>query len=264
MRPRQWVLPFIFAISTVPAHAGIEDPLAGARLLYNQRKFEAAVSAAERVHLDPSRADSADLVAARSYLERFRSSGASDDLTNARERLRRLNPDRFGPLERAEFIVGLGEALYFDQSFGAAATIFASALDAPDVLTMEARDRVLDWWASASDRECRPRADVDRQSTYERIHARMEKEIAAYPGSTTAAYWLAASAAGKGDSQAAWDAAEAGWARAPLTTDGGMVLRADLDRLVLRAIVPERARLLAQSPDALRLEWERFKEKWKR
>src|SRR5947207_14372070 len=106
MRPRQWVLPCIIALSTIPLHAGVEAPLAGARLLYKQHKFEAAVSAAERAHLDPSRADSADLVAARAYLERFRSSGASDDLTNARERLRRLNPDRFGPLERAEFIVG--------------------------------------------------------------------------------------------------------------------------------------------------------------
>jgi hypothetical protein len=42
------------------------------------------------------------------------------------------------------------------------------------------------------------------------------------------------------------------------------MLRADLDRLVLRAIVPERARALAQPPEALRLEWERFKDKWKK
>jgi hypothetical protein len=39
-------------------------------------------------------------------------------------------------------------------------------------------------------------------------------------------------------------------------------LRADLDQLVLCALVPERARVLSQSPDVLRLEWEQFKERW--
>ena len=92
----------------------------------------------------------------------------------------------------------------------------------------------------------------------------MHDELSAHPGSATASYWLAAASVGKGDAQAAWDAAEAGWVRAPLASDRGTTLRADLDRLVLRAIVPERARALAQPPDALRLEWERFKDKWKK
>ena len=50
--------------------------------------------------------------------------------------------------------------------------------------------------------------------------------------------------------------------RAPLASERGADLRDDLDRLVLRALVPERARLLGQSPDLVRLEWERFKERW--
>ena len=75
------------------------------------------------------RADSADLIAARAYLERFRASGESDDLTNARERLRRIDPQRVWPLrERVEFIVGLGETLYFEESLGAAADVFESVL----------------------------------------------------------------------------------------------------------------------------------------
>src|SRR5262245_45224317 len=65
-----------------------DDPLAKARALYNARQFEAAVNAAEQARMVPSRANAADLVAARAYLERFRDSGASDDLTNARERFR--------------------------------------------------------------------------------------------------------------------------------------------------------------------------------
>ena len=68
--------------------------------------------------------------------------------------------------------------------------------------------------------------------------------------------------AAQGDLQAAWDAAEAGWVRASLATDRGAALRADLDRLMLVAIVPERARALAQPADTLRLDWERFKERW--
>ena len=133
------------------------DPLAGARMLYNQRKFDAAVNAAERARLIPALADSADLIAARAYLERFRESAASDDLANARDRLRRLNPRRFAPRERLEFIVGLGETLYFDESYGAAADVFESVLDAADACRRDARERVLDWWASALDRDARPR-----------------------------------------------------------------------------------------------------------
>ena len=51
--------------------------------------------------------------------------------------------------------------------------------------------------------------------------------------------------------------------RARLASDKGEALRADLDRLVLRAIVPERARATAQPPDMLRAEWEHFKESWR-
>ena len=79
-----------------------DDPLAHARLLYNQRQYEAAVRAAEQARMTPARADAADLVAARAYLERFRETAASDDLTNARDRLRRLDPQKLGPRERAE------------------------------------------------------------------------------------------------------------------------------------------------------------------
>jgi hypothetical protein len=50
--------------------------------------------------------------------------------------------------------------------------------------------------------------------------------------------------------------------RAPLTSDRGVTLRADIDRLVLRAIVPDRAKVTAQTPDSLRQQWEQFKERW--
>jgi len=241
-----------------------DDPLARARLLYNQRQFEEAVTLAEEARLTPARADAADLVAARAYLERYRASLESDDLTNARDRLRRIDPQHFSPRERMEYVVGLGETLYFDGAFGAAATVFDSVLQSHDAASADARERVLDWWATALDREAKPRPEMDRQTAYVRIRARMEEELAVRPTSGTAAYWLAAAARTQGDHQAAWDFAQAGWVRSALAGEHGAALRADLDRLVLRGIVPDRARATAQSPEALRAQWELFKERWKK
>jgi hypothetical protein len=242
--------------------AAIKDPIARARALYNEGRFDAAIAAADTARTVASFAPSADLIAARAYLERFRASGVADDLTSARDRLRRLEPQRLGARERIEFLVGVGQTLFFDEAFGAAADVFASVLARDGSLAPDARERVLDWWASARDREARPRSDLERQAVYQRIRDRMSEELAGHPGSASAAYWLSAAARGQGDLQAAWDAAEAGWVRAGLAADRGEALRADLDRLVLRGIVPDRARALAQPPEVLRQEWERFKERW--
>src|ERR671939_692890 len=87
----------VLVLMAGPGASAADDPLSRARVLYNQKQFEAAVNAAEQARLMPARADAADLVAARAYLERYRQSAASDDLTNARERLRRLDPQRFAP-----------------------------------------------------------------------------------------------------------------------------------------------------------------------
>jgi hypothetical protein len=92
----------------------------------------------------------------------------------------------------------------------------------------------------------------------------MRAELGVNPASATAGYWLSAAARGQGDLQAAWDAAQAAWVRAPLAPDHGAAVRGDLDTLVQRAIVPERARALAQPPDAMRQEWENFKARWER
>jgi hypothetical protein len=255
----------LLVASALPsAAAEPRDPLARARILYNQRQFEAAVSAADEVHGNPDRADSADLIAARAYLERFRETESPDDLTHARERLRRITAERFTPRERIEFIIGLGQTLFLDGAPGAAAAVFDTVLAAQDGLPGGARERVLDWWASALDRDARPRSDLDRQAVYQKVRDRMAKELEDNPASATATYWSAAAARGQGDLHAAWDAVQAGWVRALLAADQGVELRADLDQLVQRAIIPERARILAQSPDTLRLEWERFKERWNR
>jgi hypothetical protein len=264
MRAICGVMGLLILAATPLKAADPKDPLERARTLYNLGQFDAALAAAEEGGRLPARQDSADLIAARAFLERFRETAAPEDLTNARERLRRLNPERLGAAERVEYIVGLGEALFFGESAGAAAEVFDSVLARREDLLPEARERVLDWWASAVDREVRPRPDIERQDVYRKLRERMQAELGANPASTVASYWLAAAAWAQGDLQAAWDAAQAGWVRAPLTSDRGVTLRGELDRLVQRGIAPARAKVLAQPPDAVRLDWESFKERWNR
>jgi tetratricopeptide (TPR) repeat protein len=264
MRRLGAIVGFLFAFAAVGLAREERDELTRARTLYNQRQFEAAIASAEQARQVPARADSADLIAARAYLELYRERAQAEDLERARERLRRLDPQRFGAHERVEYIVGLGETLYFDGSFGAAAGVFDSVLEGPTSLTPEEHERVLDWWASALDRDARPRTEFDRQAVYQRIRERMQSELSMVPTSAAASYWISMAARGHGDLQGAWEAVQAGWVRAPMAGDRAPALRADLDRLVLTALVPERARALGQPPETLREEWERFKSRWAR
>jgi hypothetical protein len=267
--PVHRALTLLFVVLAAPTLAADppKDPLARARVFYNERLFSEAIAAAEEARGAPERADSADLVAARAYLERYRVSAAEDDLAQARIRLGRIDPKGFNVRERAELIVGLGQALYYDGAPGAAADVFASVLDAPSdpgAAGFDGRERVLDWWASSLDRDAQPRPDIERQTIYQKVRDRMRSELGWNPASAVAGYWLSAAARGQGDLQAAWDAAQAAWVRAPLAPDHGAAVRGDLDRLVTRAIAPERARALAQPPEAIREEWEKFKAKWEK
>ena len=266
MRRAAWLLLPLLIAAVVPAPAADEpqDPLTRARVLYNQRDFDEAIVAAEEAYEVPGQTDAADLVAARAYLERYRASAASDDLARARERLRRINPERFGVRERVELSIGLGTALYFEGSPVAAAGVFDAVLENGNDLERVSREGILDWWASSLDRDARSRPDSERQGVYKKLADRMHVEIGANPDSTVAAYWLAAAAAGQGDWEAAWDAAQAAWVRAPLMSDHGVVLRADVDSLIRHTIVPGRAKARTEPPDILLAEWESFKEKWTR
>ena len=253
----------VLALPGAARAADDRSPLARARQLYNMRDFDAAIVAADEARKAPERADSADLIAARALLERFRASAVADDLEQARQRLRHLAPERLADRERLEYVIGLGEALYLDQSPGAAAAVFDSVL-ASDASLLDGRDLVLDWWASAVEEDARPRTEFERQALYQTVRARMREELARRPASATAAYWAIAAARGQGDLQGAWDAAQAGWVRAPLAPDHGAALRGDIDRLVQRAIIPERARAIGQPAESIREVWEAFKERWNR
>jgi hypothetical protein len=244
------------------------DALADARRLYNLGNYEAAERAAQQAVEQPSSANAARVVLGRIQLERYRAAREESHLTDARTALRAVDPRLLDDRERLEWTIGLAEALYLEDKFGAAAELFAPLIDASAALGPVAHDRVLDWWATALDRRA-SQSPADRAAIYDRIVERMTLELSKDPGSLPAGYWIVAAARGRGDLERAWQAALAGWLRAPLGRDRGSALRGDLDRLVVQAIIPDRiARLgLRDSTQALAGmlgEWEAFKATWGR
>ena len=151
------------------------DPLADARRLYNQGQYDDAERAARDALRIPASADGARVVLGRIHLERYRRSSAPADLADATPRSRAVDPRRLEPRERIELPVGLAEALYLEDRFGPAAELFESALDASATLGPEAHGRVLDWWATALDRQAQTRPSAERAELYARIVARMER-----------------------------------------------------------------------------------------
>jgi hypothetical protein len=241
----------------------------GARQLYNLGKYDEAVKVAARLRADPAAHDAASLVLGRSHLERFRQSADRADLVAAREALREVRPAALAAREQTEYLVGLGELLYLDEAYGAAAEVFVTAFERSRELGPRPFDRVFDWWATSLDRQAQSRLIEDRDALYGEILFRAQAALAQMPGLAAPAYWLVVATRSLGDTVRAWDAAVAAWVRAPLADGQGTGLRADLDRLVLQAIIPERARQLATTDSdrerqaaRLRLDWETVKKDW--
>lgn len=252
------------------------DALAHARLAYNEHHFDDAIAAAIEAGKSTDQASPAAVVLARAYLDRYHESDASQrdpaDLDHARDALKGVEVSKLSPRDSVEYLVGLGESLFYDEPprFGAAAEMFEQAMRHEDVLPAEARDTLFEWWADALDREAQLVPDADRKPLYERILRRSEDELERNADSPVAAYWLAAAARGADQLERAWDAAIAGWIRAGALGPRGLTLRADLDRLVTNVILPERAKRIAPTGDAqaalamFKTQWEEIKKKWER
>ena len=255
--------------SLVVAPLRAADPLADARRLYNQGQYDAAEKAARDAFRIPASAEGARVVLGRIQLERYRRSSTPVELSDAIAMLSAVDARRLDARERIELTIGLAEGLYLEDRFGPAAALFESALDGSATLGPVAHDRVLDWWATALDRQAQTRPTAERQELYARVTARMTTEIAKDAGSQPAAYWLAAAARGAGDFERALNEATAGWVRAQLAGDRGEALRADLDRLVVQGILRDRALRLPSREHTQALagmvgEWEAFKARWTR
>jgi hypothetical protein len=256
-------------LSAFGSAASAEEPpsLAKARTLYNAANYEGAIDAASVARTDAAWTDAAALVIARSYLERYRLQADAEDLGAARDALNAVRSTSLTPRDYVDYIVGLGLSLYLGESYGAAAELFDTALSRASLLPQHDQLLLLDWWATALDREGQIRSSDSRPAVFARIAARMEEEIRREPGNAVANYWIAVAARGRGDIDGAWNYAVAAWVRSRLSTDVEK-LRVDLDRLMTQALIPERARtIVAREPQeglaALRTEWEILKQQWK-
>ena len=257
----------IASIVAVTSAAGPRDVLSRARQLYNSAEYDAAIETAARATAAPDVGDAAQLVLARAYLERFRQNSNEDDRDAAREALKKVRAAQLSADDRVELVIALGESLYFDGMAGAAAEQFELVLAHVDRRQTPRRERLLDWWATALDREAQGAAEGLARSLQSRIVRRMEDELRIDAGATVASYWLAAAARGSGDIERAWDAAIAGWVRISQLGPRGAAARTELDALVTQAIIPDRARVISPtSPDtvaaSMRSQWDALKKAW--
>ncbi len=251
------------------------DPVAQARQLYNDQKYDEAIRRATDLQATPALASPATLVIARAHLERFRQSADPADLTAARAALKSIKSDGLPARDRVDLMIALGEAMYFDDQYGTddrfsgAAEQFEVALAHAQDLDAKSRDLLFDWWASALDRQAQQDGETGAAALYERVQRGAERELARDEGAASASYWLAAASRGVNDLTRAIGAASAGWVRAGTMGARGVTLRADLDRLMRQVILPERARELSVgiSPKPtfaiLEEQWQRLTDQWK-
>jgi hypothetical protein len=250
-------------------HLTAQDSLGEARRLYNAGDFDQAEAAARMALESPATANSARVVLGRIHLERYRKAPTGTALADAREAFREVDPLQLDPRERIELTLGFAETLFLEDRFAAAAEMFGPILASSMELGDAAHERVLDWWATSLDRHAQTRPMAERPAIYARIAERMHGELERDPGSIPAGYWVVAAARASGDLDTAWSAAAAAWIRAALGRDRGVILRGDLDRLVVQAIIPERAARLSPKDSSVAVtgllsEWEAFKANWSR
>jgi hypothetical protein len=256
------------------ADAAESPALARARTLYNSGDYEGAIDAASVSRRDAQWADVSALVIARARLERYRQNMNASELADAREALQTVKVASLSPRDQVDLLIGLGQALYLGEVYGPAAELFGTALDKGTALErsalLAARDRglLLDWWATALDRDAQTRPYDRRPAIYERIGERMDRELRDDPSNGVANYWQVVAARGTGDLDRAWSAAIAAWVRSTLNPTTMGQLRGDLDRVMEQALIPERARSGpprdgVDTVEMLRAEWSLVKQNWK-
>ena len=242
--------------------------LARARAHYNQRQFDDAITVALAARQTPETADAAGIVLARAHLERYRERADPADLSAAREVLGVIRASNLDPRDQVELLLALGQSLFLEDDFGAAAEMFESGLERAASTERNLAEAMLEWWGSATERQAGALSRGYRLAVFSRLAERMREELGRNPTSAAAAYWTVAGLRGAAEPERAWDAAVAGWVRARLLGDRSSSLRADLDRLMINGIIPDRVRHLpkdsqAEAESQFKADWELVKEKWK-
>jgi len=257
----------VLAAAAEPALANRAD-LARALALYNDRQFDQAIDAALAARKTPETQDAASIVLARALLERYREAVDPADLSAARDALGSVRTGVLDSRGRLEYLLAVGQALFLEDEFGAAANLFASGIEPGHGLDPELGESLLDWWGSPVERQADASNPDVRKALFADLAAAMRRQLVNHPESAASPYWVAAALRGSGDSLAAWNAATAAWARARLAGSHSATLRADIDKLVLEGIIPDRVKSLTSTDRVLaelqlRAEWELFKERWR-
>lgn len=242
--------------------------LAQARAAYNEARYDEAIETARVAQKVPGTADAATVVLSRALLERYRQHANPADLAGARSQLGTVRVSNLDARDHIDFLMALGEALFFEDDYGAAAALFESGIDGAIAQGPQTGEAMLDWWGSATERHADALERDARMRAFGRMRDRMARELARNPGSAAAAYWVVVGTRGAGEPNAAWDAAIAGWVRARLAGSRSAQLRSDLDKLVLEGIIPDRVQSMpaerrGQAESDLRAEWAVVKERWK-
>src|SRR4029079_11031527 len=150
---RVMVLAMAALLAAHVADAAEPAALTRARTLYNAADYDGAIAAAALARMQVPGADAAALVEARARLERSRRNADPDDLIAARDALSAIRAPMLTGRDQVDFLVGLGQSLYLTDLFGAAAELFDTALERSGLLPDRDRMMLLDWWATAVDRE---------------------------------------------------------------------------------------------------------------
>lgn len=268
IRERNAARALVMAVAMSASVDATRADLVRARSMYNQRQFDQAIEAAMAAQKTPVTANAATVVLARAHLERYRERADPADLASARTALGAVISADLEPADRVDFLMALGQALFLQDDYGAAARLFESGLASAQSVGSTPLEAMLDWWGSSMERYAETLERDKRPTAFAQLGDRMALELASNPGSGAAGYWSVVAARGSGDPIAAWDAAIASWVRARLAGTRAATLRADLDKLVLEGIIPDRARMAPsdrreQETSELRAEWELIKQRWK-
>ena len=93
-----------------------------------------------------------------------------------------MGPGPLASRDRIDYLVGLGEALYLEESYGAAAELFRTALDNGQDLSPRAFERVFDWWATSLDRQAQSGLVDDKEVPLCRPPRPGDRRVGAHPG----------------------------------------------------------------------------------
>jgi len=236
--------------------------------LYNEGRYAEAIDAATQAQAVPATRQAAGVALARAHLERYRDAGDPTDVLAARAALSAVQAAALTVRGRIDYSFGLGQALFFENDIGAAAELFASVTPQAWAVDPALGEAMADWWGSAVERQADGQPSEVRRARFLWLAERMRDELAAHPTAAAPAYWVAAALRGAGEPERAWDAAVAGWVRAPLSGVSAASLRADLDRLVLEGIIPDLAAARPQAEAAAaasqwRAEWTLVRQRWR-